>query len=128
VLNEAVKGVNYLKSRAMNSRLFSILCDEMGSEHRQLLLHTEIRWLSRGKVLKRLFELLSELQIFLSNCNHELSNRFKDEVWLSRLAYLADIFSRLNDINISLQGAHTTIFLVHDKVKSFIKKTCLLHQ
>jgi hypothetical protein len=64
VLTEAVKVVNFIKSRAMNSRLFSILCDEMGSEHDKLLLHTEVRWLPRANVLSRLFELRSEVQIF----------------------------------------------------------------
>jgi hypothetical protein len=33
VLTEAVQVVNFIKSRATNSRLFLILCNEMGSEH-----------------------------------------------------------------------------------------------
>jgi hypothetical protein len=33
VVTETVKVVNLIKSRATNSRLFLILCNEMGSEH-----------------------------------------------------------------------------------------------
>ena len=44
VLEEAVRTVNFIKSRPLQSRLFAILCAEMGSDHRrQLLLHTEVR-------------------------------------------------------------------------------------
>jgi hypothetical protein len=89
VLNEAVKVVNFIKCRATNSRLFSILCFAMGSEHDKLI-HTEVRWLSRGNMLSRLFELRSEVQTFLSDITSDLSNRFTDEMWLSRLAYLVD--------------------------------------
>ncbi|KAL4154130.1 hypothetical protein QTP88_001963 [Uroleucon formosanum] len=46
-LDGAVKIVNFIKARPKNSRLFGVLCDEMGSEHKQLLLHCEVRWLSR---------------------------------------------------------------------------------
>jgi hypothetical protein len=80
VLTEAIKVVNFIKSRATNSRLFSILCNEMGSEHDKLLLHTEVRCLSRGNVLSRLFELRSEVQIFLADTTSDLSNRFSDEM------------------------------------------------
>ena len=38
VLDEAVRTVHFIKSRPLQSRLFAIL--EMGSAHRQLLLHT----------------------------------------------------------------------------------------
>jgi len=41
VLIEVVKIINSIKSSAFNSRLFSILCKEMGSEH--LLRHAEVR-------------------------------------------------------------------------------------
>jgi hypothetical protein len=68
-------------------------------------------------VLSRLFELSSEVQIFLSDTTSDLSNRFTDEMWLSRLAYLADIFCHLNELNKSLLGFHTTPFSVHDKTK-----------
>jgi hypothetical protein len=53
VLTEAVKVVNFISSRATNSRLFSILCKETGSEHEKLFLHTEVRWLSRRNVLSK---------------------------------------------------------------------------
>jgi len=64
VLNEAVCIVNYIKSRPLQSRHFKKVCEEIGSQHYSLLLHTEVRWLSRGKVLSRLFELRDDLNIF----------------------------------------------------------------
>jgi hypothetical protein len=63
-LDDAVKIVDYIKSRPLNPRVFKLLCEEMGSEHTTLLLYTEIRWLSRGKGLVRVFELRSEKYSF----------------------------------------------------------------
>jgi hypothetical protein len=57
VLQEAMKVVNFVKPRTLNSRLFAVLCEEMQADHNSLLLHSEVRWLSRRKVLKRLVEL-----------------------------------------------------------------------
>jgi hypothetical protein len=125
LLTEALEVVNFTKSRATNLGLFSILRNEMGSEHDELL-HTEVRWLSRENVLSRLFELGSEVQIFLSDTTSDLSNRVTDEMWLSRLAYLADIFCRLSELNKSLQGFRTTPFSVHDKTKLSEKYLVLL--
>ena len=34
VLSEVVKIVNYVKTNALNSRLFAALCDKMGAEHK----------------------------------------------------------------------------------------------
>jgi hypothetical protein len=48
-LGSAIKLVNVIKAQLLNNRLFSVLCDEMGSEYTQLLLHYEIHWLPRVK-------------------------------------------------------------------------------
>uniref|UniRef100_A0A8C5FLG9 HAT C-terminal dimerisation domain-containing protein n=1 Tax=Gadus morhua TaxID=8049 RepID=A0A8C5FLG9_GADMO len=122
VLDTAVKAVNFIKSRPMHARLFHVLCDEMGSEHVQLLLHTEVRWLSRGKVLSRLFELHREVQVFLQDKSFPLSGVFDDTLWLSQLAYLSDIFSRMNELNLGLQGLSTSAFDGQDKISAMLKK------
>src|SRR4029434_5004097 len=54
VLHQAMKIINHIKARPLNSRLFGVLCQEMGSGHELLLLHTEVRWLSRGRGVQRL--------------------------------------------------------------------------
>ena len=71
VLNQAVKMVNYVRQRPLKSRLFAKLCKSMESAHVSLILHTEVRWLSRGNVLSRIYELREELLIFFHSrkCN-----------------------------------------------------------
>lgn len=125
VLKDAVKVINFIKARALNSRIFTLLCEDMGGKFKTLLLHTEVRWLSRGKILTRIFELRSEVFMFLSEKNNEMKNFFSDDKWLSRLAYLADIFDRLNILNMGLQGPSTTAFSANDKILSFKRKLTL---
>jgi len=92
VLFDSVKIINLIRARALNHRIFKKLCQEMGAEHEVLLYHTEVRWLSRGQVLKRLFELRKEVSVFLKDKNIEYSSLFDNEEFLLALAYLADIF------------------------------------
>ncbi|XP_007179144.2 SCAN domain-containing protein 3 isoform X1 [Balaenoptera acutorostrata] len=117
VLTDIVKIVNYVKSNALNSRLFSLLCDNMEADHKQLLLHAEIRWLSRGKVLSRMFEIRNELLVFLQSKKPVWSQLFKDVNWTAKLAYLSDIFSIFNDLNVCMQGKSATCFSMADKIE-----------
>ena len=55
VLNEAVQIVNFVKSRPLQNCSFLHLREFMGSEHKTLLLHTEIRRLSKRKVCCKCF-------------------------------------------------------------------------
>uniref|UniRef100_A0A452GFY1 DUF4371 domain-containing protein n=1 Tax=Gopherus agassizii TaxID=38772 RepID=A0A452GFY1_9SAUR len=122
VLDNAVKMVNFIKSRPTNSRIFHVLCEEMGSIHNFLLTHTEVRWLSQGKILVRLFELRTEILVFFNSHPFHLASCMENNVWLQSLAHLADIFSRINDLNLSLQGLNITVFNVQERVESMIKK------
>ena len=79
VLSQSVKIINYIKNSALNTRLLKALCDEMGSDHQNLLFHSEVRWLSRGEFLKRLYELRKEVELFLIDKKSDLSHYFKDK-------------------------------------------------
>ncbi|XP_042208670.1 protein ZBED8-like [Homarus americanus] len=63
VLSTGVKVVNFIRARAVNHRVFKRFCQEMGAEYEVLLYHTEVRWLSRGQILKCLIELRAEVSL-----------------------------------------------------------------
>ena len=93
------KVVNYVKSSALNTRLFSKLCKDIDADHTALLYHTEVRWLSKGNMLSRIFELI-EVKLFLvTKQKHDLLLAFGGDGFLTYLAYLADIFEALNQLN-----------------------------
>ena len=57
---------------------------------------------------------------------NEYIKRLRDEEFLLKLTYLADIFSKLNELNLYLQGSNASdIFAVHDKIRAFMKKLLL---
>jgi hypothetical protein len=86
-----------------NPECLKKLCENLDKEHVNLLLQSEIWWLSRGGDLNRVFELKGELQdCFQENNRPDFAKCFEDEEWLKKLACLADIFRRMNQLNKSL--------------------------
>uniref|UniRef100_K7FIT3 HAT C-terminal dimerisation domain-containing protein n=1 Tax=Pelodiscus sinensis TaxID=13735 RepID=K7FIT3_PELSI len=126
VLDEAVQIINYIKTRPLQSRLFKIMCEDMDNQHTALLLPTEVRWLSQGKMLVRLFGLHHELSAYLMDHRFQLSDLLINFLWLSRVAYLADIFTKLNEVNLSLQGKKVNIFNAKDKILSLVMEAAVL--
>ena len=104
------------------ARFFQKLCEEMDSENVTVLLHTEVRWLSRGEVLTCVFKLRREISVFLVVKNHEYATNFLDHEWVSKLAYLASIFDVLSILNTSLKGKSSNIFSQVGKIDAFKRK------
>jgi len=50
-----VKTVNFVHARVLNHRQFTTFLSDLDTEYGELLYHTEVRWLSRGNVLRRFF-------------------------------------------------------------------------
>ena len=122
VLEVVGKTVNFIKARPLKARFFLCLCDELGAEHNKLLFYCNSRWLSKGKVLLRVYDLRNEISIFLKEENHALAAVFEDEIFLTHLAYLCDIFEKLNRLNLSLQGKDIHLLQLHDKITAFKRK------
>ena len=91
--------------------------------HEILLFHTAVRWLSKDNVLNRAFEMKDEIKLFLEFKNkEEFLSYFIYNNWITSLAYLADIFEKLNILNIKLQGKNTNIIQLRDNLKVFVEK------
>lgn len=151
-LEQTVKMINNIKARPLHSRIFAKICQDMDSEHETLLLHAEVRWLSRGKILDRVYELRKEMIRYFDDYMKPIIEKrekkralqlkkgqditegkkepeeiflehLRDDEWQARLAYLADIFALLSELNTKIQGRHTNCFKYFNKVEAFKKKT-----
>ena len=82
--------------------------------------HTEVRWLSKGNVLKRLLDLHLEVKEFFKLQNKEdWVALFNDNSWFLTLSYLADIYEKLIILNHSLQGKESYIMDFVEKLTAF---------
>ena len=84
------------------------------------MFYTEVRWLSRSKILARLFELRNEVRQFLLKQNMtELHQLFEDNHWMAKLAYMADILEHLNK---KMQSRSENYLTCSDKLMGFKNK------
>lgn len=81
----------------------------MGTEHTTLLYYCNSRWLSKGNVLSRVFELRQKIYSYLNGEGYNNSKMFVYSDFVIKLAYLCYYFEKLNSLNISLQGKETHI-------------------
>uniref|UniRef100_A0A8C9YYR3 SPIN-DOC-like zinc-finger domain-containing protein n=1 Tax=Sander lucioperca TaxID=283035 RepID=A0A8C9YYR3_SANLU len=121
VMTPVVKIINNIRSKAKQHRIFKVLLEEMSAEYGDLLLHTEIRWLSRGRVLLRFLSLLGEIKEFKQSKGEDVS-LLEDTEWTLDLAFLTDITGKLNDLNCKLQGKGKTVVDMISALNAFKAK------
>ena len=97
-----VKTINFIRSRGLNHRQFKSFFVDMGSEYGELLYHSEVRWLGRGKVLKRFFTLRNKIALFMETKNKPVP-LLADSTFQCNLTFLIDITQHLNELNLKLQ-------------------------
>ncbi|XP_014776040.1 protein FAM200A [Octopus bimaculoides] len=125
ILNDAIQIVNFVEARALNSRIFHKICEEMGSYHQDSLFPSDVRWLSQEKILGSVIELKTEIEIFLYEKKYALSGCFQDVAWLMKFSYLGDIFMHLSELNSDMEGRNHTMVDIGEKIVSFKKKIAL---
>ena len=124
VMSFVTKTVNFIRSKGLRHRQFQDLLRSLEADFKDVPYYCEIRWLSRGKVLERIFKLKDEIQQFMEGKGNPIAE-FNDAEWISDLAFLADITSHLNELNSRLQRKGQLINCMFDHVKAFQVKLSL---
>lgn len=124
VMSVVVSSVNWICSRGLNRSEFTTLLYELDGQYGSLLYCTEIKWLSRGLVLKRFFESLEEIDSFMSSRGKPLP-QLSSQDWIRDLAFLVDVTTHLNTLNVALQGHSQVVTQMYDLIRAFLAKLCL---
>lgn len=127
VMTTMMKLINFLRaSSALQHRLLRSFLTEVDADFDDLLLHNNVRWLSKGRVLKRFWAIRNELQEFLSQQKSAKAEQFleflRDAGKMETVAFLTDITHHLNDLNLKLQGKNSTVCGLMSEVRAFQRK------
>ncbi|XP_051788407.1 general transcription factor II-I repeat domain-containing protein 2B-like [Erpetoichthys calabaricus] len=118
VVKPVVKLVNFIRARGLQHRQFIKFLEEIDADHQDMLYHSNVRWLSLGKVCRQGWELKQETISFL-----ELLEKADD--WLCDLAFAVDILTHMNELNVKLQGKDQFVYEMYTNVRAFKTKLAL---
>ena len=102
------------------TQLFHQLCIENDEDFQCLLLHTEVRWLSKGNCLKRFYSLFNSVLDFFQESNPELYDKLKSNE--TDIAYLTEMFFKFNEVNLQLQGDETSLIKAKSALLALLLK------
>ena len=126
MMNIAMKIVCSVRARSLQRRLFRAHLEEAEVEHIDLLLHTDVRWLSRGRFLERFGELSPEIKELLKQFRDAEYAQLEDEQLLLDLAFLTDLTALINELHLKLQRKEKNIVDIINSVNPLKRKLQLL--
>ena len=128
IVDPVVSVVNIIRARGLNHRQFISLLEDMDAEHSDVLYHNNVRWLSVGNVLKRVWDLREEIVIFLEMKGIECDFRRKiqEKEWKFELMFAVDVLQTMNELNVKLQGKDLFAHDMYMNVKTFNRQLDLL--
>jgi hypothetical protein len=116
-MNIVVSTVNFIRSRSLNHRQFRELLIDIEADYGDVIYHSEVRWLSRGKVLKRIYDLRKKSSyLWIWKENHCWNFLMRAGF---QTAFLVDKTQHLNDLNLQLQRRNQLVNDIFAHVKAF---------
>lgn len=127
VMGSLVTLINFMRSRsALQHRQFKDFLSECDSAYSDLLQHNNIRWLSKGQVVERFWQIKEQVTSFLQNLDTQEARKHLDFLTNKRnmlaVAFLKDILKYLNALNTELQGNGKLICDLIQSVSAFRRK------
>ena len=130
-MDTLIRLVNFLRSNsAKKHRDLRQFLNDNDAEFADIPLHTAVRWLSKGKVLQRMWKLKDLIVAYLETCDgrpkaEEYLHFLNDDEPMTVLAFLVDIFTYLDELNLTLQGKNKTLGDCRKAVVAFEAKLAL---
>lgn len=127
-MNLVVKVINLIRggNKSLSHRKFKLFLKEANAIYKDLILHSEVRWLSAGKCLRRFFAIRKQIPDFIKTeikkNTIEIQNALKNYEFQCELAFLTDITHHLNQLNLKLQGKNQNIANLFGHVTGFRQK------
>ena len=121
IMQIVIKDVNFIRAKGLNHRQFQEFLKFMVADYGDIIYFSEVRWLSRGKILKRFYDLRNEIKSFMES-KTKFVPELDDENWLTDLAFLVDLTAHLNELNMRLQGENQLINTMFQTITTFEMK------
>ena len=130
VTDVVVKCVNEIRAKGLKHRQFQSFLLEMNAQYKDLVYHSLVRWLSRGKVLQRFLSLPEEIKMFLQEKSPTLKTKsgadvltlLRDNTWSVDLTFSIDITQHMNNLCIKMQGRNQLLPELLNAVDTFQSK------
>lgn len=127
VMDTVMKLINFLRaSSSLQHRLLKEFLEDVEANASDLLLHNNVRWLSKGDALGRFWSIQKEIAAFLEQIKSQRATRFslflQDDHKMDMVAFLVDITSHPNELNLKLQGQNNSVADLMTAVRSFQRK------
>ena len=124
LVNNLIHIVNFLMAKSPKQhRQLKVFLEEHESAYHDTPLHTAVRWLSKGKVLSRMWELREDICLFLEQLGNIQAIQYisflQDKQKMTTTAFLVEMFDHLDKISLQLQGKLASLVDLRRHVKSF---------
>ena len=123
-MHPVVRAVTSIRASGLKHRQFRSFLEDIEADFTDVLYHTNVRWLSMGKVLKRVWDLKAEIVMFfnMKDISCDFSKEMESEEWVCDFAFAVDIMQKLNELNTKLQGKGVFAHELYLEVKAFQSK------
>lgn len=123
--------INYIHCTAsLRRRLFRQLLSDMSALCNDLIIHNDIRWLSKGNTLKRFHEQRERILAFPHNSKQEKGHSslslMENGKFSAAVCFLSDVFHHLNQFDMERQGKDKTATQLVERLHVFHRKLTLL--
>ncbi|XP_047208167.1 solute carrier family 2 member 15a isoform X2 [Girardinichthys multiradiatus] len=127
VMNIKMKMIHFLRaSSSYQHRMLREFLKEVNADADDHLLHNNVRYLSKGRVLARFWSFRKEVASFLAELRSHKAKQFshflENKKYMDNVAFLVDVTSHLNELNLRLQSKDNSVSELMTAVRSFQRK------